>query len=91
MESIGLQGTLLIAVLIFGSSLVIAEDNQSIKNANIIETSQDESVKNCGFVTHDCEVCSVGTDGTVICSSIGFACQPARWYCLVPNGIQPQQ
>lgn len=85
MERIGHRGIVLFLFLILGSPFAIAQDDQPFKNAKSIAISQNDSVKNCGFFTHNCELCSVGDDGTVSCSSVGFACEPTSWRCLAPS------
>jgi hypothetical protein len=43
-----------------------------------------ELPKDCAFATHNCEVCVV-EDGKAICSSVGIACVPVQWSCLIPT------
>ncbi len=53
--------------------------------ADIPAAPEPENVKNCKFVTNDCEVCVVEASGKVVCSSVGTACLPTRKWCLVPD------
>ena len=46
-------------------------------------SSQAEDLKNCAFVTNDCELCVVEANGKVVCSSVGIACVPKMKRCLV--------
>jgi hypothetical protein len=45
----------------------------------------DDELKNCAFITNDCEVCSVAADGKVSCTSTGIACTVTKRWCLVPG------
>ena len=85
MARIALQGIVLFTFLILGTQFAVAEDNQPVENANSTEISQDDSLKNCAFVTNNCELCSVEPDGKVSCSSVGIACEPTIWRCLNNN------
>ena len=39
--------------------------------------------RDCAFVTHNCEICVV-EEGKASCSSVGIACVPMQWSCLIP-------
>ena len=88
MTRIALQGTLLFAILVLGSQFALADDSQPNAN-NSTEIAQNDAMKNCAFVTNNCELCSIDGTGKILCSSVGIACQPTNWSCLsygtVPN------
>jgi len=44
-----------------------------------------DDLKNCEFITTDCETCTVAADGKPSCSSTGIACTPTKRWCLVPG------
>jgi hypothetical protein len=46
-------------------------------------SSTPHDLKNCAFVTNNCELCMVKADGTVVGSSVGIACVPTVKRCLV--------
>jgi hypothetical protein len=46
-------------------------------------SAQSEDLKNCAFVTHNCELCVLDDNGKVVCSSVGTACVPKVKRCLV--------
>jgi len=80
--------TILGELLIFGllgffPQLALAEEAQPLKNEVIDKKMLNpEELKNCIFVTHNCELCWVEKHGNVLCSSVGIACQPTKWNCL---------
>lgn len=49
------------------------------------EVEESSVLKNCSFITNNCEVCSVDQSGKVSCSSVGIACQPTVWGCLTDD------
>lgn len=46
---------------------------------------QINALKNCKFITHNCELCYVAKNGNVACSSAGIACEPTHWSCLLTS------
>lgn len=83
MTRIAFQGTLAIAFLILGTQFAFSDDSQPITNTNSsIEISESDALKNCAFVTNNCELCSTDGTGKIYCSSVGIACQPTKWDCL---------
>lgn len=47
--------------------------------------AENGELKNCAFITNDCEVCTVEPDGRVSCTSQGIACTVTRRWCLIPG------
>jgi hypothetical protein len=37
--------------------------------------------KSCAIILDDCQACALKPDGTVNCSTPGFACVPTKWTC----------
>ena len=49
-----------------------------------------QSSEDCAFMTHNCEMCSVDSDGKILCSTQFIACVPTKRWCLVLKDKKPQ-
>lgn len=70
-----------IGLLVICPQLTLAGDVWPEANS---QNGSDATLKNCAFITHDCELCSVAASGRMSCSSVGVACEATTWHCLVP-------
>ena len=88
---LAIRAALLCSLLAPHAQFASAEDNQPATSAgNETEMPSADALKNCAFVTHDCELCIITENHDVICSSAGFACGPKTWRCLKAS-VNPAQ
>jgi hypothetical protein len=78
-------GFVVASLLTFGSHFAFAADVAGEKmESDNTRLPKAELPKDCAFATHNCEICVV-EDGKTSCSSVGIACVPMRWSCLIPT------
>ena len=83
MLNITFRGMLLFSLLILHPQFASAGDLQPTTNVNSeAKSPDDDALKNCAFVTNDCELCTLAENDKVFCSSVGIACEPTNWTCL---------
>ena len=81
--NLAIRAALLCGLLVPHVQFAAAEEIRPATNASDeTEMPSADGLKNCAFVTHDCELCIITENDNVICSSAGFACEPKTWRCL---------
>lgn len=77
-------GFVVAGLLIFDFHFAFAADMTGTKlEGDNTRIPKVELPKDCAFATHNCEICVV-EEGKASCSSVGIACVPVRWSCLIP-------
>ena len=83
MFNIAFRGMLLSSFLILHAHFASAEDIPPAANINSeTKLPEGDTLNNCVFVTHDCELCTIAENDKVSCSSVGIACEPTKWTCM---------
>lgn len=77
--------TIAILALVWSSGTALAADVVTSEPAKLSVPVVGDDLKNCAFITHDCEVCTIAADGKSSCSSTGIACTPTKRTCLIPG------